>query len=490
MGTAGTFSAASSFHIQAHGQAQVFGWMIMVIMGFAYQAFPRFWHTCLASPQRANLSFWLITLGVVLSVVGTFAAPALKLAAPLAVIGGALELCASVLFAWEIAATLKQSGKSLEPYMFYVFVSLGWLILGTAFNLVYTWALVSSVVHADYALLASTLQIPMRDIQFHGLALTIIMGVSLRTLPHIFGLPKVSNAFAVVSLCALTLAVVGQVALALTGQPSNGLPAMTLLVVALGFIWQFKIWRRFPDGDRSEKFIKAAWLWLLVSLAMLVGFPLYESVSGHTGSHAYAGAIRHAITVGFISLMIMGYTAKVVATLNGFNTGKLTALVLPFVLVNAGCAVRVVGQAFTDVLPQAFPITGLSGCLEATGMAIWGVHIGWLIIAGGNRRLHQDKKAAPPMVTADQIVADVLDWFPQTEHIFVEFGFSAVTNPVLRRTAARQVTIQTACRMHGVDAALFVAVLNEEVQTKRCEGCTGGGCGGADVQQDAANRCH
>ena len=60
---------------------------------------------------------------------------------------------------------------------------------------------------------------------------------------------------------------------------------------------------------------------------MLLMLPVYQTATGIKFSHAYYGAIRHAITVGFISLMIMGMAAKVVPTLNGLDPRKLDLLV-------------------------------------------------------------------------------------------------------------------------------------------------------------------
>ena len=55
-------------------------------------------------------------------------------------------------------------------------------------------------------------------------------------------------------------------------------------------------------------------------------------------SHAFYGATRHAITVGFVSLMIVGVAAKVVPTLNGISTTRLWPLWGPFVLINWAAA--------------------------------------------------------------------------------------------------------------------------------------------------------
>src|SRR5690606_6681679 len=116
----------------------------------------------------------------------------------------------------------------------------------------------------------------------------------------------------------------------------------------------------------------------------LLALPVYQAVSGLPFSHAYYGAIRHAITVGFISLMIMGFAAKVVPTLVGADPGRLGGLWGPFVLVNLGCTLRITTQTLTDWHESAYAIIGPSGTLEVAGLAWWGVGLlvlirrGWL----------------------------------------------------------------------------------------------------------------
>ena len=48
IGLTGSFTAAGLHEVNAHGHAQIFGWVGLFVMGFAYQAFPRFKHASLA----------------------------------------------------------------------------------------------------------------------------------------------------------------------------------------------------------------------------------------------------------------------------------------------------------------------------------------------------------------------------------------------------------------------------------------------------------
>jgi hypothetical protein len=232
-------------------------------------------------------------------------------------------------------------------------------------------------------------------------------------------------------------------------------------------------WQPFPVHDRSAKFVRAAYAWLGLSLAMLSLSPAYQYSYQHFSSgpfsHAYHGAIRHAITVGFISLMIMGIAAKVVPTLNGADPRVLSSLKGPFLLVNVGCILRVVMQPLTDWSAGIYPFLGISGTLEVTGLAWWGLGLVQIIRRG---RRENDTRTTPQgprpeRVEARHHVAEVLDWFPETESVFLGRGFTAIRQPLLRRTVAREVTLAQAAGLRGVGLDELLEALNAAVAARR-----------------------
>jgi len=89
-------------------------------------------------------------------------------------------------------------------------------------------------------------------------------------------------------------------------------------------------------------------------------------------SHAFFGAYRHALTVGFIMMMIVGVSSKIVPTLSGIDVKRTNSLWPTFVLLNAGNLTRVTFQIATDFSPAAYPVMGISGFLEVVGLALWG----------------------------------------------------------------------------------------------------------------------
>jgi hypothetical protein len=448
-------------------------------MGFAYQAFPRMWHTPLAGPRWAAAAFILMLGGLTMQVTAMTLTESWSYAVPTAVIGNLLQILAILIFATQLVLTYARSGKPFEPYVGFAFAAVGWFIAMSGLTLWHTYHTMAAGSFQELLWYVSTYQAPLRDMQVHGLALLMILGVSVRLLPALFDLPVISQRRAWTSLAALNVAVIAEIALFIayrwTGNHAwAAVMWASWVLLAAGVatvVWPWRLWRRFPAPearlDRSAKFIRAAYGWLAVSLAMLLLLPAHQAASGIPFSHAYYGAIRHAITVGFISLMIMGVASKVVPTLNGIDARTLPRLWVPFALLNLGCFLRVSTQTLTDWHPGFYGIIGLSGTLEVAGLAWWGVGL-IRIMQRGKREMTQERIVGerPAAIEPSYRVADVLDWYPQTQRVFIDHGFSAIRHAVFRRTLARQVSLEQACKMHGVSIADLVADLNAIAQPK------------------------
>jgi hypothetical protein len=388
IGSVGSFTGVSIHEVNAHGHAQIFGWVGLFIMGFAYQAFPRMWNTTLAFSHLAISAFLLMLLGIVLSTLGIWAAEKHSLAESAVMIGGIAQIVAVVFFATQIVLTWKRSDERLNPTVAFMLGALAWFVLMTTANLWHSLALLRAESYEALLAQIATYQAALRDMQIHGLALFMILGVSMRFFPGMFGLARTPAWRGWLGFALISFAVVSEIVLLVWSQlaeemtAARALPgAWLLLAIGIGVIViPWRLWKPLPRVDRSTKFVRAAYLWLGISLAMLLLLPVYMAMQDMAFSHAYYGAVRHAITVGFVSMMIMGVAAKVVPMLNGIDSRVLPALWIPFVLVNAGCALRVSMQVLSDWHHIGFAAIGFSGAMEVTGLAIWGVGLAWIII--------------------------------------------------------------------------------------------------------------
>lgn len=481
IGMGRSFTAISIHDINAHGHAQIFGWVGLFVMGFAYQAFPRMKHTSLWRPDLANMSFYLMVFGVFARAIGEplYDLPMFR---ELAVAAGLAEIAAIGIFIAVLIRTLKLSGKPYERHDAYVLAALAFFFVQAIYDLGLLYATTATVSRAELLRVIATYQAPLRDLQIHGFAMLMILGVGIRMFPALFGFATPGRKLVRNSLALVVIAVVGESVFFLlmrrSGNPAWAIPlygSMILLAgttIALTLRWG--LLARPTERERSTKFVRTAVAWLHTSMILLVLAPIYMriilpaanvlSASGRDAadigfSHAYYGAVRHAITVGFISLMILGMAAKVVPTLNGVDIRRLRPLWIPFALVNVGCLMRVSFQIATDFGEWAYPIAGVSGLLELSGIAIWGVHL-WRIMNGW-KPVEQAVAERPSIITADDKIGLIVDWFPQTLPLLIGKGFTPLANPVMRKTMARAVSVRMAAEHHHLDVEELLAELND-----------------------------
>lgn len=378
----GSYTGVPIHHVNAHGHAQVFGWVGLAVMGGCYHLLPRLWRSRLVAPRLAMGVLVAMSVGIVLR---AFAMPQPQMvgAVTIMAVGGAMQVLAVVTFAVQLSLSFKASPRRLEAWGAFVLAAIGWFVLMSAGSLWHAWAIMAAPTRQ--ALLAQVMayQAPLRDVQLYGMALFVILGLSLRLMPTVLGVPRVKERWAWIALGVLLIAVAGKIALFIgfqwTWNPiySRALLApWLLLVLGVGLVvWRWRLWRRVPRADPVAKFVRAGYLWLAISLLMLLLLPAYQAASGLAFSHAYYGAVRHALTVGFISMMLMGAMARVVAAIRPTGPRAGSALWGPFVLINLGCAWRVLSQPLTDWHAAAFGLVGVSGVLELAALVWWAGHI-------------------------------------------------------------------------------------------------------------------
>lgn len=400
-----SFVGVTVHEVNAHGHAQVMGWVGLFIMGFAYQAFPKMWGARLVAPKLAIVVFALVLGSIAARSVAMYT-HASDWAVPLHTLGSIAQLVGIGVFVTQIAATFAHVGRRLSPSTGFIFAALVFMLLQAAMSVWHADRLLNAGDRGVLLYQISVYQAPLRDLQIHGMMMLMIFGVGLKLFPPLFGFWPVPAARAWAALGLLLGAILLEVTLFVVFRTTGDrryaalmLLAWLMLPAGAGLlVWSWRPWAAtHATRDRSVKFLLAAFFWLFVSFAMLLALPVYLALSGTEFSHAYHGAVRHAVTVGFVSMTIMAMAAKVVPTLNGVRTRTLSALWGPFLLVNAGCALRVSLQIATDWTPGAFPLVGVSGVLELAGLAWWAAHLaGVMLGARGKPRSVPARSEAMP----------------------------------------------------------------------------------------------
>jgi hypothetical protein len=366
----------------------------MFVMGFAYQSFPRFKNTTLWRPDLANLSFYLLAVGIVAGMAGDLLMPATA-SFWLGAFSGVSEIIAVGIFLLVLYRTARQSIEPHNPYEKFIASSFLWLLLGTVLEAVFFFAKATAHFEHELIMRIALIDGPLRDIQLLGFAALIIAGVSQRFVPQVYGLTRSGRDHQGLIFWlmngSLVLNMISYVLLLTTHNLyfAIGLEAAYVLmpVWAVLLARQIGVFGKPSQPDRTFKFIRAAYVWLLISCGMMPFFPLYGVLTHQVFAHTYMGSHRHAFTVGFISMMILGVSSRVVPILAGLDAKRLNSLWAPFLLFNVGCTGRVLLQVLTDFVPGiAYPLLGFTGFIELTALLWWGIEL-WrtMNVAGKNR---------------------------------------------------------------------------------------------------------
>ena len=450
----------------AHAHAQVAGWVTFFVMGFAYQAVPRFKFTSLWGPRLAVWSLPVMAVALTLRTVADIwiANAAWSVTGRIA---GALETAVVALFAWIITRTIRKSKQPAEPYEKFLFAALAWMVAAFAFDL---WIFTKSGSIAGYKPWVQFIGLwdaPWRDAQLLGFAGGMILGVSQRFLPFIYGFREVPARTSRLVFYLWNLSVAGNILaysmLIRTRRPVWGialeLSILGLFAAVAVLARGFRLFSARVETDRSLPFLRAAFGWALAALALFALLPVYTTARHVVFSHAYFGGYRHAFTVGFISMMIVGISSKIVPVLGGLDPREVRPLSLVFWLLNLGNGMRVLFQILTDTQPWAFPVMAVSAWVEVAGLAIWAVDL-WRSM---DRAPVSWAISGPASIGAETKVAAVIGNYPETRPVFLRYGFTLIDNPVARQVFARSISIEQACRLKHVDCAEFLETLRASV---------------------------
>lgn len=367
-------------YVLAHANSQLFGWVGFFIMGFALQQHAPSVARSKIFHRLAYASLGLMGAGIALR----FAAEPLARVdrgtwVPVGVFACLLQWVAVVFFLYNSGANRHRTGKGLTWQTAFVFSSLFWLLVAASVE-PFVFAMTHQASEPASIAFVAKWFAPYREVQFLGFVAMMIFGVSLTKFSTCFGFRAALPSWGLAGLGLWTMGLLARtigwlvyIDSGLDWNQGSWFRAGGILL-ALGAACvavSLGVFERFSQAYRSQKFIRAAFGWLLAAGVLLAFEPFHLIAIGSPFSHAYTGAIRHAVTVGFISQMIVGVGLHVVSRMNGVDDHRLPTLWSVFWLLNLGNAARVSLEVATDYTPMAFAPMGVTGFIELTGLAIW-----------------------------------------------------------------------------------------------------------------------
>ncbi len=363
---ANTVSAA---WIQAHGHAQIFGWIGTFILGIGFYSIPKLRRLNSFALSTVVAAWLMWTAGVTLHWLCTVYQWQWRILLPLS---AAFELAAFAIFFRTVSGHRPQESEktSLEPWVFVVIAGTVGLMLALILNL---------GVSVVLALRAASPEIPASfDQKFlvletWGFLVPFVWGFSAKWLPVFLGLRPTRGKtllWAVgVNAVGVGTAFAGWTRIAVLLFPAAAAVAVVSLQV-------------FVPGERPAKvkgvhssfpvFVRLAYAWIFVAAFLAVWAASADNATG------IWGASRHALTVGFLATMVFAIGQRVLPAFSGMKLLFSTKLMFAgLVLLTVGCFLRVSSEvlAYQGLVRSAWSWLPISAILEMTAVTVFAVNL-------------------------------------------------------------------------------------------------------------------
>jgi uncharacterized protein involved in response to NO len=364
-------SPISPSWLQAHGHAQVFGWVGSFILGIGFYSIPKMRKQDSFALWTAWTCFALWITGVTLRWFANIYLIGWRVLLP---ISASLELAAFLIFLRAVsghkATTKSGTPAPMERWIFVVITgTIGFLAMLT-FNLI-------GCTRAS--LTASTPAFPHGfDLAFLAVSawaflVPFVWGFSAKWLPVFLGLraPRTSLLLALAgsNLVATTIIAVG--------FPRFG--AIALLASAITAPIALRLFEPTAAAPKTKDvhpsypyFIRTAYAWAIIAGALGI-WAAFGDPSGGLG-----GASRHALTVGFAAMMIFAIGQRVLPAFAGMRIlFSKRMMFCSMMLLTIGCTLRVVSEtlAYPGYVAAAWKILPISAVVELTAVTVFAANL-------------------------------------------------------------------------------------------------------------------
>lgn len=355
--------------LQAHGHAQVFGWVGSFILGIGFYSIPTPGGGSTSTLARGWACWGMWSTGVAMRWAAGVSSWQWRLFVPVSAL---LELAAFLVFVGVVSRhrPAGSSTRRFEPWV--------WIVISATAGLFLT--LVANAATAIYVswrgdtpALPHTLDQRFLVLVTWGFLAPFVWGFTARWMPVFLGLQPTRYGLLALALTASALGVLLSVL---------GWGAWATGFFVLGAVLAAAALRLFEPTLHAPKtrgvhssfpfFVRMAYGWLLVAAALGVAAALWDISGG------IWGASRHAFTVGFVAVMIFAVGQRVLPAFVGAH--RLWSPDLMFatlVLLATGCALRVASEvlAYQNYAPSAWSVLPVSAVIELTAVTLFAANL-------------------------------------------------------------------------------------------------------------------
>jgi hypothetical protein len=366
-----SLAGLSQAWLQAHGHAQIFGWIGTFVIGIGYYSLSKMGELMPVAVSRAWASWAIWTGGITLRWAANVTEFHWRILLPAS---AALQLIAFVIFFVTVSRHKAQPGQTkralIETWMKLVIAATVAFLLALIFNQVETVVLAAT---AEHPVIPHWLDQRYLFLAAWGFPVLAVWGFNARWLPVFLGLREPSSRGLMAALaasgCGLAAALLGHLQIATLLL----LGASILASVALSvFQRPRKPAKTLGVSASFPAFVRAAYVWLLIAAALGVYAALADTHGG------IWGASRHALTVGFLSTMVFAIGQRVLPAFCGmrllYSKGLMWA---SLAILNLGCLLRVASEvpAYEANLRIAWQILPVSAVTELTAVTLFAINL-------------------------------------------------------------------------------------------------------------------
>jgi hypothetical protein len=362
-------SGLSPAWIQAHGHAQIFGWIGSFVIGIGFFSLSKMGEMKAWLIRRGCISWSLWVPGVTLHWLTGVYGWQWRILQPLSCVA---ELAGFLLFFLAVRQHKPKQTKSDLPvlsnapqgWMKLVIASTGGFLFALLWNLAISLCVAVQNIGPQYPKRADQ---HLLTISVWGFLVLTVWGFNARWLPMFAGVAQPRERGL---LCALALAAAGVLSALLNAPLVAGLLVVSASAVAA---WSLRVYSK-PAREKvfPLAFVRVAYAWLVTGALLLT----WAAVADKNGG--ILGAGRHALTVGFIGTMVFVFGPHLLPSFCGgralFSKQLVTAALL---LLNAGCVLRVFSEipAYEGYFAPAWKVLPLSAVVELTAVSLFALNV-------------------------------------------------------------------------------------------------------------------
>jgi len=366
-----TGSSISTGWIQAHGHAQIFGWIGTFILGIGFYSIPKMTGKS-AAPVVLGWAAWTLWIsGVLLRWVSGFYHLYWRVVLPASAV---LELCAFLVFLTAVRshrfAEPKEDNQGIPVGILSVLIGTAGLGAALLLNLVVA---IYVCVNGSGPAFPLIFEARFLTLVSYAFIVPTVWGFSARWLPVFLGLRPLNDKLL---RSALAFSIVG-VLLAVVGF-SHAAPwliaAAAITAVAALHLLERSSRPAKTAGVHSSFpfFVRIAYVWLLIAS----GLGILSAYFDH--AHGWIGASRHALTVGFVATMVFAIGQRVLPAFAGMRVLYSPRLMLTcLLLLNTGCLLRVSSEilAYENYWLPAWKVLPWSAIFELIAVTVFAVNM-------------------------------------------------------------------------------------------------------------------